>query len=146
MVRQHEGAEMPLTEQEQRVLDELERSLTRDDRRLAQKLSGHGRRPSYGRVVAMGAGVVVGILILVLGVIQETAWIGAVGFLLMFAVLVAGIADRRGSKLDAPVSKPELQKPKLYNQLDVGPSPTNRSAFMERLEDRWDRRQSENRQ
>jgi len=136
---------MALTEQEQRVLDELERSLTRDDRRLAQKLSGHGQRRPYGRIAVLTLGVLAGLGILVLGAIQENTWLGIAGFGLMFAVLAWGISERRANSYEYGTARPTKQTPKVYNQMNANLATDNKSGFMDRLEDRWERRQSENR-
>ena len=57
---------MPLSEYEQRVLEQMERQLTSDDPRLANTLTQRGHRP-FGRYVIAGVGASVGLLLLVLG-------------------------------------------------------------------------------
>ena len=53
---------MPLSEYEQRVLEQMERQLTSDDPRLANTLTQRGHRP-FGRYVIAGVGASVGLLL-----------------------------------------------------------------------------------
>lgn len=134
---------MPLSEQEQRVLDELERSLTLDDRRLAQKLSGHGRKSS-GRFVVMILGLVVGVAVLVLGAFWENPLVGVAGFVLMLSSAAWAMLNRRAPSFDVNIVRAAHQIPKVFNQMDASTTSNSKVGFLDRLEDRWDRRQSEN--
>jgi hypothetical protein len=121
---------MPLSEYEQRVLEQMERQLTSDDPRLANTLTQRGHRP-FGRYVIAGVGASVGLLLLVLGVI---------GFVVMFAaVAFAFAAPHRSSG--------HRSGPRGVVQADgqVKPSSPGRqkSSFMSRLEERWERRRGE---
>ncbi len=70
---------MPLSEYEQRVLEQMERALTSDDPRLANTLQSSGRKPVLRYVIA-GVGLVVGLLVLVLGAANSNVVLGVVGF------------------------------------------------------------------
>ena len=82
---------MPLSEYEQRVLEQMERQLTSDDPRLANTLTSRGRR-SVSRYVLGGVGVVVGLLLLIFGVVASRAWLGVLGFIVMFAAVTYAVA------------------------------------------------------
>ena len=66
---------MPLSEYEQRVLEQMERQLASDDPRLANTLTQRGRRPVL-RYVLAGVGVAVGLLLLVLGAATDRPVLG----------------------------------------------------------------------
>lgn len=136
---------MPLSEYEQRVLEQMERALTSDDPRLANTLQSSGRR-SVLRYVLAGAAVVVGLLLLVVGVASPYTWVGVIGFVLMFAgVVFAVAAPRRKSgpagvvDADGKVNAPQGGKGR--NKQGSG----GWSGFLTRLEERWDRRRDEGR-
>lgn len=132
---------MPLSEYEQRVLDQMERALTSDDPRWATTMKSTQPRSGLRWIVA-GVAVVAGLLILVLGVFLKQPIVGVLGFVAMFAgVLFAftapkssssgpeGVVDGDGSVQASPKSAVKTTKPGFFN----------------RLEDRWDRRRGEGR-
>ena len=82
---------MPLSEYEQRVLEQMERQLTSDDPRLANTLTQRGHRP-FGRYVIAGVGASVGLLLLVLGAANSLPWLGVIGFVVMFAAVAFAFA------------------------------------------------------
>ena len=87
---------MPLSEQEQRLLDEMERSLYHGD---ADFVASVGRVRTGVNYTAIVGGVLLalaGVAVLLLGVVLEAWIIGVLGFAVMFAgVLVALGAPRR---------------------------------------------------
>lgn len=131
------GIEMPLSEQEQRLLDEMERHLM-----------GHGdhvvvpdgsRQISYRHVVLgalfaiLGiAGIVVAVAIYASAGIVATILVGVVGFALMVlgVVLAFSLTDAPDASGAAPAS----------------PQPSGRApggSFSDRMNDRWEKRQDE---
>ncbi len=134
---------MPLSEYEQRVLEQMERQLSTDDPKLAGTFqSPKSQSRSGGRYVLAGVGVVVGLLLLVLGVAKSTTILGVIGFAVMFAAVVFAF------------SKPS-HKPETGPIGSVGPDGRVRPAaqkarggkqtFMRRLEERWDQRREDGR-
>lgn len=123
---------MPLSEYEQRVLEQMERHLSTDDPRLANTLTQRGRRPATRYAVAV-AGSVIGLLLLVLGAHYSAAWLGSLGFVLMFASVAFAFA-RPGAR-----RKPATGK---APQASSGAGRSRRS-FMARMEERWDRRREQ---
>lgn len=116
---------MPLSEYEQRVLEELERDLGADP-----KLKNAMSRPrrSSGRLVAAGLGVVAGLGIIVGGVMTQQPLLGVAGFGVMIgAVMWALLAPSGTAK-------------KTSKSGGSGPAKAKRSGFMERLEQRFDDR------
>jgi hypothetical protein len=131
---------MPLSEYEQRVLEQMERQLASDDPRLANTLTQRRRR-SIGRYAIAGAGAVVGLLLLVFGVASSAPVLGVVGFVVMFAAVAYAFANpQRASSGPQGVVTDDgaVRKPRS--------GPPNKAAkhgFMARMEERWDRRRGE---
>ena len=132
---------MPLSEYEQRVLEQMERQLTSDDPRLASTLQSRGRR-GVGRWLLVGLGFIAGLLLLVAGAAMSQLWLGVIGFLLMFGAVAFAFAAPQSSG-PAGVVRPDGS---------VAPRPAGarkpqaqRRSFMARLEERWDRRRHEGR-
>lgn len=122
---------MPLSEYEQRVLEQMEQQLTSDDPKLASTLTSKAPRALSRRVIA-GVGVVVGLFLLIVGSASSIPWLGVVGFLVMFAAVTFAFAvPRRARPQEAAASR---TKP---------PARPSRKGFMARLEDRWDRRRDQ---
>jgi len=123
---------MPLSEQEQRLLEEMERNLYRNDADFVHAVGGvRGRRPNYRAIVLGVLLAVAGVGALIAGVALQLLIVGIIGFAFMFAgVLIAITPSKRGAVTAAP-SEPTMS------------SKARRSSggFMDRLNDRWDRRQ-----
>ncbi len=126
---------MPLSEYEQRVLEQMERHLSTDDPRLANRLTQRGR-PATRYLVAT-IGMLLGILALLLGVILGP-WLGVVlgatGFIVMFAsVAFAFSSPRKRAAADATP--------------DTGKTPRSskppRRGVMDAFEERWNRRREQ---
>ena len=62
---------MPLSEYEQRVLEQMERQLTSDDPKLVNTFQGGSGTRSVRRWLLAGAGVVLGLTLLVVGAVLE---------------------------------------------------------------------------
>ena len=83
---------MPLSEDDQRRLDEIERALQRDDPKFA---AGHSlERFRQRRLVAAGAVVLIGMVLLVAGltVTQATLPVGVIISVTGFPTMVCGTA------------------------------------------------------
>jgi hypothetical protein len=130
---------MPLSEYEQRVLEQMERQLTSDDPRLANTLTQRGHRP-FGRYVIAGVGASVGLLLLVLGAANGLPLLGVIGFVVMFAAVAFAFAvpHRASGQRSGPrgvVQSDGQVKPAAPRQ--------KKSGLMARLEERWERRRGE---
>lgn len=123
---------MPLSEYEQRVLEQMERHLSTDDPRLANTLTQRGRRPATRYAVAV-VGSIVGLLLLVLGAHYSAAWLGSLGFVLMFASVAFAFA------------RPNARRPSATSAAPQAASGARRSrrTFMARMEERWDHRREQ---
>ncbi|WP_159449200.1 DUF3040 domain-containing protein [Demequina sp. NBRC 110055] len=119
---------MPLSEYEQRVLDQLEHDLGQDPS-LHRAMNRGPRTP--GRVIAAIAGVVVGLGVVLLGVVTQIPLVGILGFVIMAGVALWALLTPRKGQGDAaqaarPAAGPAPQKPK--------------KDFMQTFEERFDRR------
>jgi hypothetical protein len=127
---------MPLSEYEQRVLEQMERQLTSDDPRLANTLTSRGRRPVL-RYVLGGIGAVVGLLLLVGGAASSEVWLGVLGFVVMFASVAIAFTRPRRAGGPVGVVRPDGTATRA--------APPKKKSFMNRMEDRWDRRREQGR-
>jgi hypothetical protein len=126
---------MPLSEHEQRLLDQIERALYAEDPKFASTVGrARLRRPSRRRRVQGAALFVVGVALLVLGVVVQAFWFGGfpvvslLGFLVMFfGALITLTAIRRGGDNAAEGA-------------DGGKNPPRRSSFSQRMEERFRKR------
>ncbi|GAA2181930.1 hypothetical protein GCM10009785_19010 [Brooklawnia cerclae] len=119
---------MALSEEEQKLLAQLEASLAAEDPKLAQTLGSrntprqiHGRRATLAGLVFL-----LGLVLLVAG--MQTVWVLSVlGFVLMFTATIVALGSWR-KVTDAQTATRPQAKP-------------SSEPFMGRMEDRWRRRQ-----
>ncbi|MEO6944225.1 MAG: DUF3040 domain-containing protein [Lacisediminihabitans sp.] len=128
------GVTMPLSEQEQRLLEEMERSLYHNDSDFVATVSNRDGKRNYTAIVV---GILVGILgiaAIVTGVAVRLPVIGIAGFVVMFVgVLVAISAPRAaGSPAGTPMAP--------GSGTAAGPAAA-KPDFMQRMNDRWEKRQ-----
>lgn len=126
---------MPLSEYEQRVLEQMERQLASDDPRLANTLTARGTR-TVSRYVISGVGATVGMLLLVVGVSRPMWLLGVLGFVVMFAAVAFAFAGPRRSGPRGLVENGKVRPVKARRQ-------SRGRTFMARLEERWDRRREQ---
>ncbi|RKT31161.1 DUF3040 family protein [Microbacterium sp. AG1240] len=124
---------MPLSEQEQRLLDEMERHLMRND---ADVVTAPGRALSYRNIVYGTILVLVGIGALIAGVainVQAASIaVGVIGFAVMLGGVILALTPLRGSA-------PSPTSPTTAPSAGASKSRAG-SSFMDRMNDRWDRR------
>jgi hypothetical protein len=130
---------MPLSDHEQRMLDQIESALYAEDPKFASSVRGGGlRAPSARRRLQGAALFVVGLGMLVSGVAFRATMIGSFpilsvfGFIVMFGgVVFAVTGPRLSNRTDQPGSAP-------------GPTRQRRTkgggSFTSRMEDRFRRR------
>lgn len=121
---------MPLSEHEQRLLEEMERSLYQNDADFVAKVGGKRARPAYRSIVLGALVAVVGIAVLVIGVFVQQPVVGIIGFVVMFAGVLLAIAPGKRIAIDPDAPKTSHGKPSR-----------GQPGFMDRMNDRWDKRQ-----
>ncbi|MGO4102330.1 DUF3040 domain-containing protein [Leifsonia sp. YAF41] len=128
---------MPLSEQEQRLLEEMERSLYHNDADFVATVGATRLRPSY-RSIALGVLLVVaGIALLIAGVALHLLWLGIIGFIVMFGGVLLAITPGRASRGFSPGGS-------TGHGRSHAPSRKSDQGFMDKMNDRWDRRQDGN--
>ena len=127
---------MPLSEYEQRVLEQMERQLTSDDPKLVSTL--RGGRTSLRRWLLTGLGALVGLGMLVVGTAASIPVVGILGFVLMFVLVVLAFTPpRRQGPVGTVQPDGAVHRPAARQQKGKG--------FVAKLEDRWERRRDEGR-
>ena len=128
---------MPLSDNEQRLLEQMERALYAEDPKFASTMRGGVRRPGVMRRLLLGgAGIVVGLIVLVLGVAQKQVLLGVRGFVCMLAGTAYAVSSQRRGPLGV-VGASGTVRPA------AGARRRPRASFLQRLEERWDRRNDE---
>ncbi|MEU7277692.1 DUF3040 domain-containing protein [Streptomyces sp. NPDC045431] len=128
---------MPLSEHEQRMLEQMERALYAEDPKFATALEGSGLRTyTRRRVYQAVAGFLVGIALLMAGMVAQQIWISVVGFLVMLGCAVLAVTGWR----KAPKPGEQQQSP---GGAAPGRQPRQRRSMMDRIEERWQRRRDE---
>jgi hypothetical protein len=142
---------VPLSEHEQRLLDQIEQALYAEDPKFASIYRGKDVRTHYRRrVVRAVIGVVVGLVLLLAGVIVPLIPLGVAGFVVMLAAASFGVASwqrmtghrmtvlrDRGGDRETKSSRP----PRESRERRAPKSTMPKRSVMQRLEDRWQRRQ-----
>jgi hypothetical protein len=89
---------VPLSEEELRALEQMERALVQEDPKLASTLRGTNlRRAAQRRAVLAGVCFVAGLAVLMAGAIGRITVVGVLGFVIMLASATIGLAAIRGS-------------------------------------------------
>jgi hypothetical protein len=127
---------VPLSEHEQRLLEQMERALYAEDPKFVSSLRGTDLRSHYRRRAAQAAaGFVLGIAALLTGVIAKGPLIavGVLGFVMMLASALFAVSSwRKVSGTEVPArstSKPTKRAPKR--------------SVTDRFEDRWRKRRDQ---
>lgn len=119
---------MPLSEHEQKLLEQLEKQLHEDDPKFANSMgSDPGRSWSTRHVVIGVLCALAGIFLLLVGVTLQNIFVGVLGFVVMGAGVY--FATMRSS---TPGKSGHGGRP--------GKPGKSRSSFMSSLEERWDER------
>ena len=119
---------MPLSEHEQKLLEQLEKQLHEDDPKFANSMgSDPGRSWSTRHVVIGVLCALAGVFLLLVGVTLQNIFVGVLGFVVMgggvdFATMRSSAAAKPGAKAG------------------TGKSGKSRNSFMSSLEERWDER------
>ena len=139
---------MPLSEHEQRQLEQIEQALYAEHPRFARAVRASDPRVHYRRRVVFAAiGFLIGVGLLVAGVATKEPWMGVAGFVVMLASSMwaltsyrhmAGIAAGRG--LAKERRSGQAGKAAKAAKAPKG-AKTAKQPMMERFEERWRRRQ-----
>ncbi|MGH3470883.1 MAG: DUF3040 domain-containing protein [Nocardioidaceae bacterium] len=132
---------MPLSEEEQRLLEQMEEALAAEDPKFVSALRGTHTRARHRQLAFLG----------VAGFLIGTAALMAGAVLMLTAVAVAGFVVMLGSAYLAITNFRRLRDPDLPDNVHpIGnakgktkSSSVKQGKFMNRMEDRWRRRRDE---
>ena len=146
---------MPLSEEELRLLEQMERALVAEDPKLASTLRGTKVRQHQRRAIALGVtAFVIGVVLLMSGAVLSKAWLGVIGFVIMLAAVFVTLSSWKSggaAATDGPASAPGDPSAGL-RVIEGGKKPRRRSnrgsrgnqppsgTMMDRFEERWRRR------
>jgi Protein of unknown function (DUF3040) len=132
---------VPLSEHEQRQLEQIEQALYAEHPRLARAMRAKDPKVHYRRRVTQAAiGFIIGVGAVAAGFYLKYNWLAAVGFAVMIVSSIWAVASYRrmaGMVVDRsrrPARRRDRRAPKIA---------TN-TGIMDRIEERWRRRQEGN--
>ena len=139
---------MPLSEHEQRLLEQMERALYAEDPKFASALRGSDLRGRYRRRALLGAfGVVVGLCLLPVGIATKVFPVSVLGFLVMLGSAIWAVSSWR--RVPAPGdlgivggTQPGTGRGRTLRGKSKAKAP--KVGYMDRLEERWRRRRDQN--
>jgi Protein of unknown function (DUF3040) len=133
-----QGGAVPLSEHEQRLLEQMERALYAEDPKFASALRGHDLRGRYRRRALLGViGVLTGLALLPVGIAGKAVLVSVIGFLVMLGSAIFAVSSwrRAPGEGDTTASVPTVVG---RGRLKGGrKSKQKRPGLMERLEERW---------
>ena len=135
---------MPLSEHEQRQLEQIEQSLYREDRRLARLVRSSDPRVHYRRRAVLAAsGFVVGAGMVAAGVVLPILYLAIAGFVVMLLSGIWSLTNWRhmsGGTLSA-ARRAAGERSRGGRGGQRGRRPAGGTSMMERFDERWRRRQ-----
>ncbi len=134
---------MPLSEHEQRLLEQIERALVDDDPKFASSVRTGDRRLKARRKMQLGAAlVVVGMAVLVGGAVARSVPLGVLGFLVAFGGVVLGVLNYKAATgvVEAGSAPTGSRGPSTPGRSGRGGGRPGRQPLKSRLEERFRRR------
>lgn len=133
---------MPLSEHEQRQLEQIEQALYREDRRLVRLVRSSDPRVHYRRRVVLAlVGLALGAAMIAAGIVLPLIGLAVAGFVV---ILLSGIWALNSWRQMATVAlgdAPRVPAAKRRRGRRAHRSRASRATVMERLDERWRRRQ-----
>ncbi|WP_283133592.1 DUF3040 domain-containing protein [Rhizohabitans arisaemae] len=127
---------MPLSEHEQRLLDQIEQAFYAEDPKFANAVRISDPRTHYKRrLVKASIGFFLGVVLMMVGVVVPLYPLGVGGFVVMLACSLWGLSSLKRMKGSGPDEGPQLRGQPSRR--------THKPGFMERMEERWRRRHEE---
>ena len=138
---------MPLSEEEQRLLEQMEQALYAEDPRFASVLQGEDLRIRYRRrLIVAVLGFVAGIAMLMSGLVLYqgspnlvSILVSVLGFVVMLVSVLVGVSAYRRTPHDGQGSQ-TFVPPSNVSPISAG---RRKRGLMERVEERWQRRRDE---
>ena len=132
---------MPLSEHEQRQLEQIEQALYREDRRLVRLVRSSDPRVHYRRRVAEALiGLALGAVMIAAGIVLTVIGLAVAGVVVMLLCVIWALNSWRQMSTVALGTTPGpagKRRPRRSRRKGAAP----RATFGERLDERWRRRQ-----
>lgn len=129
---------MPLSEEELRLLEQMERALAAEDPKFASTLRGTTlRHVARRRVIGAVLVFLVGIGVLLAGAMTAKPVIGIIGFLVMLGAATVGVTSMRARPV---AGLTQVSHPSGEVTLRHGRTKAAKSSLSHRMEERWRRR------
>lgn len=146
---------MPLSEEELRLLEQMERALAAEDPKLASTMRGSRMRHHARRRAYIAGGVfLLGVVVLMTGAVTSQTIVGIVGFVLMLGAAYVALVSWRGANAPAEPETPadphspftliEGGRATKRGKSSRGGKSQQHGSMMERFEERWRRRRDQN--
>ena len=127
---------MPLSDHEQKMLEQMEQALAAEDPKFASQMQGSSLASLQRRRWVVGAvGVLAGLGLVLVGV-NTTMWVGAIGFAVMVASAVFAATPPRKARLGVVRADGSTQAGSRSSRKK------GQRSFMDRLDERWERREN----
>jgi hypothetical protein len=135
------GGVVPLSEHEQRQLEQIEQALYREDPKFGRLVRSSDPRVHYKRkLVQASVGVLAGAGAIAAGVVTHRFWLEPAGAAVVVLSLVWAIVSwRRHAARVRPARTKVVSQPRAVGTSQSRPG--WRARLMERMEERWRRRQ-----
>jgi hypothetical protein len=128
---------VPLSEHEQRLFEQIERSLAEDPKFASAVRATDPRFHARRRLLVAGALVVAGLALVVYGVASKSALLGVAGFVVMLGAAAFGLTSLRRSHGTTELRAVGGTTSRTTRQ--------RRSSLIDRLEERWRQRPEDGR-
>ena len=130
---------MPLSEEEQRLLEQMEEALAAEDPKFVSALRGASSRRHHKRVAILSVlGFFVGIAVLMTGAVLAITLLAVGGFVVMLGCAYLALTHwRRMGEPELPENVHPISRAKGRA------AAPRQSGFMNRMEDRWRRRRDD---
>ena len=136
---------MPLPEDEERQLQQIEQALCRDDPKFVRLMRASDPRVHYKRkLLQVLLGVVIGLALLAAGAATHRVYLEAAGVMIvvLLSLVWAAVSRRQYVAGVRPARSREGTSTATGTERRLGQ--TRRARMMERIEERWRRRQEGN--
>jgi Protein of unknown function (DUF3040) len=138
------GGVVPLSEHEQRQLEQIEQALYREDPKFGRLVRSSDPRVHYKRkLVQAFIGILIGGGLLAAGVVTHRVYLEAGGATIMVLSLAWAIVSWRRHAARVRPARTKVSQPRAAGSGQ--PRPGWRARLMERMEERWRRRQENDR-
>jgi hypothetical protein len=134
------GGVVPLSEHEQRQLEQIEQALYREDPKFGRLVRSSDPRVHYKRKLVQALiGILIGAGALAAGVVTHRIYLDAAGGAVMLLSLVWAIVSWRRHVARVRPARAKVSQPRAVGSGRSGQG--WRARVMERMEERWRRRQ-----